>query len=226
MVVLRAELNNDHPFVIENGAAVCIPCDYFNKMPEDVIERDGYYIKEFVSSRKHWQKVLQGPELHLNDAFLTFQQAGIDKIMELTGLSIDQAHLASERQYGEPLKWLGSAQEFDIFKEYIASKGGYLLEGGRFIHLSGRCDKGHALKWLLNVYRSQLVDHECISIALGDSQNDIAMLKAADYGILIRSPAHEFPGTEDIIYKTKAFGPKGWVEGVSQIFKEIKIKLD
>ncbi|MEM8844737.1 MAG: HAD hydrolase family protein, partial [Pseudomonadota bacterium] len=222
----RAELNNHQPFVIENGAAIYLPANYFKQVPSDVLESDGYLVKEFVEGRDHWQSILQRQKSPPNDAFITFQEAGIKKIAEMTGLNHDQASLASERRYGEPLKWLGSEQEFDIFKKSIEQEGGKLLKGGRFVHLSGYCDKGLALRWLMDMYQSSNIERNCVSIGLGDSENDMAMLEAADYGILIKSPSHQFPAASDNIYKTQALGPKGWVEGVTNIIKKLGIKLD
>ena len=156
---------------------------------------------------------------------LTFHQAGVDKIVEMTGLNIEQAQRANDRQYGEPLKWLGTESEYEVFKEHVDQLGGKLLTGGRFIHLSGECDKGQALKWLMRTFANQSVKHAFKSIALGDSQNDIAMIESADYGILIRSPVHTFPETDKPVYKTKDTGSKGWVEGIKFIFNKLGISL-
>lgn len=226
MVVLRRELSNHHPFVVENGAAVYIPASYFEVMPDDTVVRGDYVVKEFVQERQHWQSVLQNTELHLNDAFLTFHQAGAAKIAEMTGLNIEQAEKANDRQYGEPLKWQGDEAEYALFSQYIAEQGGKLLKGGRFIHLSGECDKGTALNWLMTVFSNQAVNQKTISLSLGDSQNDVAMIESADYGILIRSPVHEFPETVKPAYKTKNTGSKGWVEGVMHVFNQLGIKLE
>ena len=226
LLIIRAELNNHHPFVVENGAAVYIPVGYFDEMPADAVVCDDYVVKAFVEGREHWQSILQSPELHLNDAFLPFHQAGTDKIAEMTGLTTEQAQRANERQYGEPLKWLGTESEYEIFEEYIHQQGGKLLKGGRFIHLSGECDKGKALQWLMGIFARQSAKQRLKSVALGDSQNDVAMIESADYGILIRSPVHEFPETEKEVYKTGNTGSKGWVEGVMHVFNKLGIRLE
>lgn len=226
LLIIRAELNNHHPFVVENGAAVYIPVGYFDEMPADAVVCDDYVVKAFVEGREHWQSILQSPELHLNDAFLPFHQAGTDKIAEMTGLTTEQAQRANERQYGEPLKWLGTESEYEIFEEYIHQQGGKLLKGGRFIHLSGECDKGKALQWLMGIFARQSAEQRLKSVALGDSQNDVAMIESADYGILIRSPVHEFPETKKQVYKTGNSGSKGWVEGVMHVFNKLGIRLE
>lgn len=224
---LRAQLNNQHPFIVENGAAVFSPLRYFKHKVFDGVDDGHYCVKSFVKPRAHWQALLSQVELHLNEAFISFEQAGIDGISEMTGLSIDEARLASQREYGEPLKWNGTEEQFDVFSQYIHAKGGQLLRGGRFVHLSGSCDKGSALRWLLGKYKQQYFDKTIVTIALGDSHNDTAMLEAADHAIIIRSPVHDYPqlnpSASQFVYKTDQEGPRGWVEGILHMLAKLGI---
>ena len=224
---LREQLNNQHPFIVENGAAVFSPLNYFKHNDFDDIEDDHYCVKSFVESRAHWQAVLHQVESHLNEAFISFEQAGIQGVIEMTGLSIEEARLASQREFGEPLKWQGTEEQFDAFSQYVRSKGGQLLRGGRFVHLSGGCDKGFALRWLLDRYKQQYIDKNIVTVALGDSHNDIAMLEAVDNAIVIRSPAHDYPQlnqhANQFVYKTEQEGPRGWVEGVLKVLAKLGI---
>jgi len=232
MEILRQDLNNDYPFIVENGAAVYIPKKYFsaddNLFNSDVLDDVGdFYVKRFTQVRAHWQAILAQVPMHLNDAFITFEQAGVEGVMQMTGLALKEARLASQRKYGEPLKWLGNDQQFNQFEEYIHSQQGKLLKGGRFVHLSGDCNKGKALVWLLQKYQQKNHNQQIISIVLGDSQNDVAMLSVADYAVVIRSPVHEFPVMSSKqgqqIYYTDNEGPKGWQEGVSHVLAELGI---
>lgn len=45
---LRRELNNQHPFICENGAGVYIPKGYFSQMPSDLINIGDFRLKAFV----------------------------------------------------------------------------------------------------------------------------------------------------------------------------------
>jgi predicted mannosyl-3-phosphoglycerate phosphatase (HAD superfamily) len=100
--------------------------------------------------------------------------------------------------------------------------GATILQGGRFMHVSGDCDKGRALRWL-NAQFAKAWDTPPVCIAIGDSHNDIAMLEAADHAVIIRSPSHEPPALarSDGVYLTEAFGPAGWDEGVRERLKTI-----
>jgi len=91
------------------------------------------------------------------------------------------------------------------------------------MHISGHCDKGQALQWLLEQYQHH-TEKRLISIAIGDGLNDIQMLEKADIALLIRSPVHELPALErdNNLYISKTTGPEGWNEGVNTILGAMK----
>lgn len=217
--LLRDSLRNQHPFIVENGAAVFIPVGYFEQQPADTIERDGYWIKEFVAPRSRWQDLINALRPNYADQFKTFADAGIDGIIAMTGLNVHAAARAARRQYGEPVAWHGNGKLKQDFIDELQQAGANILMGGRFMHVSGDCDKGRALKWLEQVYQSAWSEKNMASLAIGDSQNDQAMLEQADYALLIRSPVHALPDIQrdnNLTISTHT-GPKGWAEGVNQI---------
>jgi predicted mannosyl-3-phosphoglycerate phosphatase (HAD superfamily) len=105
------------------------------------------------------------------------------------------------------------------FIEELQQAGAHILEGGRFMHVSGDCDKGRALQWLTQIFQAAEPDKTMLSLAIGDSQNDQALLEQADYALLIRSPVHPLPtvNREQNLTISTHTGPKGWAEGVNQI---------
>lgn len=217
--LLRDSLRNHHPFIVENGAAVFIPKGYFAQQPADTIERDGYWVKEFVAPRSCWQSMINSLRPKYPGEFKTFADAGIDGIIAMTGLNVHAAARAARRQYGEPIAWQGNGNLKHEFIADLKQAGAHVLEGGRFMHVSGDCDKGRAIKWLEQVYQASSPDTEMISLAIGDSHNDKAMLETADHALLIRSPVHPLPTierTDNLVVSTHT-GPKGWAEGVNQI---------
>ncbi len=232
MIHLRSQLQNDCPFIVENGAAVYFSDDSLlrGNIKNEVIKHQNMFVKEFVQNREHWQSLLSTSDAHLNDAFISFEQAGIEGIIEMTGLSEEDARLASQREYSEPIKWIGSQHQYDEFENHINHSGGQLLKGGRFIHVSGCTNKSIALHWLLKQYREYYQDNKIITVAIGDSQNDIAMLESVDYAIIIRSPVNDCPPIEfkksQDVYITQQQGPRGWVEGVTHVLNKLNIKMD
>jgi mannosyl-3-phosphoglycerate phosphatase family protein len=217
--LLRDSLHNCHPFIVENGAAVFIPQGYFLQQPDDTVEKDGYWVKEFVAPRARWQSLIDQVRPRYSDQFKTFADAGIDGIIAMTGLNVHAAARAARRQYGEPVSWQGNGNLKHQFIEELTAAGAQILEGGRFLHVSGDCDKGRALRWLEQVYQNANAEKQMVSLAIGDSQNDRAMLEQADHALLIRSPVHPLPEvcrSSNLTISTHT-GPKGWAEGVNNI---------
>jgi len=217
--LLRDSLNNTHPFIVENGAAVFIPIGYFANQPEDTVVKGAYWVKEFCEPREQWQSLIDKVRPHYQDQFQTFADAGIDGIIAMTGLNVHAAARAARRQYGEPVFWQGNGNIKQQFIDDLKQLGAQILEGGRFLHISGLCDKGQALDWLTKVYQYNSQEKRLHTLAIGDSQNDLAMLEQADYALIIRSPVHALPPVErqHNLYISTHTGPKGWAEGVNKI---------
>ena len=229
--LIREQLQLNDPFIIENGAAVYIPVDYFQDQPADTSIEGDYWVKSFCEPKTHWLSLLNNQGKAFNKHYQGFSDMTIDQLVELTGLSIEHAEMAKQRHYGEPLNWTGDQQSQDEFTEYMVELGANVLQGGRFLHLSGHTDKGQAQKWLAEQYQHLSVTHsnkvqstenkltQVITIALGDGKNDIAMLEQATFAVQVRSPAHDFPklSRTDNVYQSRQFGPAGWAECLQKI---------
>ncbi|MEM8560887.1 MAG: HAD-IIB family hydrolase [Pseudomonadota bacterium] len=214
--VLRRELDNGHPFIAENGAAVYVPEGYFEEAPTGVTARDGYWLYELSARRETWLAVLDDLRKEFEGEFENFFEVGVDGIARMTNLSPQAAALANAREYSEPVKWCGSEQRRNEFVDALRDKGASVLQGGRFLSVSGDCDKGRALCWLRSIFMEQSRYSTCDDLAIGDSGNDIAMLEAAGTALLVRSPAHGFPTLNrvDKVIHSHHYGPAGWAEGV------------
>jgi mannosyl-3-phosphoglycerate phosphatase len=218
ILAVREQLANRHPFIVENGAAVFIPQQYFPVQPEATVLRDGYWVREMAPSRARWLKILGALAAEFPSGFEYFQRAGISGIMQMTGLSEMQAARANDREYSEPVKWLGAAQDELRFIARLREAGATVSKGGRFLSVSGDCDKGRALRWLRDRYQALTPANPVEDIAIGDSANDCLMLEAARTALLIRSPVHDFPplAKVDGVIRSQLPGPDGWAEGVAQ----------
>jgi len=187
---LRHDLQNTHPFIVENGAAIYIPTGYFPMMPEHCQRIGDYWVYAPVQSRNHWLQYLNEIATEFKNEFTHFQREGTHGIMRLTGLSETSASQANDREYSEPILWLGNPQRRTAFIKRLQQGGAHALQGGRFITLSGQCDKGVALHWLTQQYQRHC-DKPYNTMAIGDSANDVAMLEMADIAVIIRSPVHQ-----------------------------------
>lgn len=222
VIPFRKKLGNKHPFITENGAAIYIPVAYFPQMPKECVEQDGYWVYALSKPRSYWLALLAEAKKVFPTHFSNFANMQAQGIAEATGLSISDSTLANKREYSEPIQWFADDDTKQAFVTWLTAHGGHVLQGGRFLHLSGDCNKGKALSWLLEQFRLHARNDDLRSLAIGDGDNDIAMLEIADHAIVIRSPAHPPPQltrTSDCLMTT-LFGPEGWAEGVNQLITD------
>ena len=218
LIALRKKLNNHHPFIAENGAAVFIPAGYFTHHPEGTFLQDHYWVKAFVEPRSHWQQLLSELSPNMRAAYESFTYMGVEGIIRSTGLSNIEASRASMREYGEPIEWYSGNALKQTFIDTMTSAGANVLEGGRFMHISGHCNKGDAMQWLTKQYEKASPESTFVNIAIGDSANDIAMLNTANYAVAVKAPNKPYPSINNsgTLIKTATIAPEGWVEGISQ----------
>jgi mannosyl-3-phosphoglycerate phosphatase len=211
MLQIREILNNKHPFIVENGSAVIFPGG--NKFKEHSLGMNRAEILAIIHNLR---------EQYAFD-FIGFADMDHEKLMTCTGLSKESATLALQRQFTEPLLWLDSEQQFSLFADKLKRAGLGLIKGGRFWHVSGTADKGKALNYLRDYYQKQ-TGLAPIILALGDSENDLAMLKAADYAVLVKSPVRDFPELDHKnLRKTNKIGPLGWNKAVLEVLEELEL---
>jgi len=133
MLRIRKLLDNKHPFVVENGSAVILP--------------EGNKFKELSlgMNRAEILSIIHNLREEYAFEFTGFADMGHEDLMGFTGLSMENAALAMQRQFTEPLLWQVSEQQFTEFADKLQSAGLSLIKGGRFWHVSGTADKGKAL---------------------------------------------------------------------------------
>lgn len=220
--IIKTELKLETPFIIENGAAIYIPKNTFEKQPEDTHCIGNYWVKSFCLPRQHWIDLLNEYSHDFSQYYRGFSALSVTELSKITGLDLTQAAQAKERQYGEPIQWLGDEETKKSFILHLVELGANVVHGGRFIHVGDFCDKGQALIWLTELYREHYSNCSVYTIALGDGENDTSMLDAADIAVQIRSPVHDFP----TLYRkyrtsqTKLYGPQGWAESIQQLLAE------
>ena len=216
---IHAALQLDAPFIIENGAAIYLPKAHCESRPADC-ETDGeYYVKAFAEPRSHWLAMLDTLRPTWGDCYLQFAHLSAPEIAKLTGLTSAQAEMAKQRLYGEPLHWLGTDAQKTTFIAELQRHGAMPVQGGRFLHVCGQANKGSAMQWLVSFYTQHFAAAAITTIALGDGNNDIAMLERADLAVQIKSPVYGFPAlnrTQGVTQTTQA-GPAGWQEAISQL---------
>jgi len=207
----REETEVYEPFVIENGGAVWLPANYFNGEQGRlvVLGKDLSTILELIKPLR--------PDYH----FESYSEMSPERISELTGLSIEDSKLSSQRICSEPMIWKDSETKLKDFQDRLKELGLNLLKGGRFYHIAGFSDKGDALKYLNEKYKVQYSEHEVNSVALGDSPNDLSMLEEADIAVIIpRVDGTYIEVGNDNKIRAGYKGPKGWTQAISKILTE------
>ncbi|GGB97032.1 mannosyl-3-phosphoglycerate phosphatase [Marinobacterium zhoushanense] len=209
LIDLRASLGNSDPFIIENGSAICIPEQQIHLRRDDDRIDEGYIELPLGVGIDEIRSQLT--RLSREYRFESFGQWSLEQVITHTGLSPDAARQAQERRYSEALLWLDSDARQRQFSRELATQGLHCLQGGRFLSVLGaEADKGRALERLKNLYRPLLGETPLV-IALGDSDNDVAMLEAADIAVVIANPHRPAPvvHANEVIY-SQAAGPAGW----------------
>lgn len=218
------ENNSDYPFVVENGAAILIPKSQSKTQPVGSISSAQYWLKSFVKPRAHWRSLIDSVAEEYAGQLATFSQLGIEGISKLTGLSAEDAELASQRQYGEPVAWL-TEHDPERFIQQLQQLGANVLRGGRFIHISGQCNKGMAMNYITSFYQQNFPERHWVTLALGDSHNDVAMLESADYaGIVAQHSGKPLQlSRSKNLFRSKLCAPDGWVEIVEKTLSHLNI---
>ena len=206
----RFRLGNAHPFISENGGGIYIPQGYFNTMAEAKLS-NGYQLislgtpyeeirKQFIFLRDQSSARVRG-----------FADMSVTEVAALTGLSEQEAALARQRDFDEAFVFEGKPE--DGFLRAI-EESGLRWTQGKIFHIMGGQDKGRAVSILMSLYKQEF--GEIVSMALGDSLNDLPMLMAVDIPVLIKHNDGSFDPRIKVpnILKTQLPGPSGWNETV------------
>jgi mannosyl-3-phosphoglycerate phosphatase len=217
---IQKQLNISGPLVVENGAAIYLPKRSHLKQPTDSESIGDYWVVSFSEPRSYWCDLIEQLKSKYAGAFRGFSDMSIEDIAKVTSLPMDAASRASQRQFAEPLYWMSDLETKQALAKELSSLGANVIQGARFVHVSGKFDKGQAVTWLMKVFQQS--NHQCYSIALGDGPNDIAMLEVTDKAVRIRSDHHPYPELtrEDNVYSSTLVGPKGWAEVLSRLLSQ------
>lgn len=214
--VLRHTLGNEAPFVVENGGAVVVPPGYFDfegaPSGEIVLGTTYARVREAVIELRR--------RFSLEGAVVGFGDLDAAGVAELTGLSLEQATLAKQRLSSEPLCVPRGDRRLQAFVQALEGYGLTAKQGGRFLSVQGPVDKATGMRVLVDCFRRQLPGVSLVTVAVGDSHNDLEMLRAADMPVVIlpavTGKARLQLERDDVILPD-APGPQGFRQGIETV---------
>ncbi|MEW6998212.1 HAD-IIB family hydrolase [Colwelliaceae bacterium BS250] len=220
---LCKQLNNNHPFIIENGSALYIPKDYFDLPEQSSIPKydaGAYWLFKFGLNKTQILSQLATFSANKKYQYAGFSTISTQELARKSGLTLEQAACARERQYSEPLEWLDTPEKLEEFRKQLELYALNCIKGGRYIHIIGQTNKAKPLLFLKELYKQKFSSLQTL-IALGDSDNDKDMLDCADIAIVIESPAHQNPviETHPHLIRSRYQGPSGWNDSIMSLLQ-------
>lgn len=216
--IYRRQLDNDSPFISENGGGIFIPKTYFSQEFDYHREVDGYKVIDLGTSRETLISTLRSISEETGIQIKGFSDMNVKEIAELTGLDKDTAKLAMVRDHSEPFIIPEDEKYAATIEDKINLKGYRHTRGGRFHHILGENDKGKAVKILTNIYKSEFNDIKTVGI--GDSLNDLPMLQTVDIPIIVQKPSGSYEPEIKLsnLVHADGIGPSGWNSSILKLF--------
>jgi mannosyl-3-phosphoglycerate phosphatase len=223
MEFYRRKLENDHPFISENGGAIFVPRYYFSFPFSHDRESVEYLVLEFGAFYPYIRETLETIKKETGIKIRGFSDLTEKEIASLCGLSFKEAGDAKKREYDEPFMIEGGEKEIKIVREKIEEKGLNYVWGGKFHHIVGKNDKGKAVEILKELYENEFFS--ILTIGIGDSLNDLPMLSAVDRPIFLKEEGSSLPEplrSNRNLTIVNGTGPKAWDEAILHELNELE----
>lgn len=214
----RRTMANRDPFIVENGGAAFVPESYFPGGVPGAASRGEYLALEWGTPYSTLVSALEMASLESGCRVVGFHHMTVEEVAVDTGMSLEQAALAKQREYDEPFRILdkdGASQLLGALER----AGLRWTEGGRYFHVTGNNDKAVAVRAVADLFRRTAGG--VMTIGLGDGLNDLPFLAEVDRAVIVRSRAaavlaERLPGA----MVTAHPGPRGWNEAVLGLVAE------
>lgn len=214
----RNLLENNDPFISENGGGIFIPENYFPNDFDYDKKMEGYKVIELGIRYEVLAEALSSIRNEAGLNIKGFSEMTVSEISKISGLGNEFAELAKVREYDEPFMLYGDEKDIERIKTEITGRGFAYTEGGIFHHITGKNDKGKAVKVLTRLFKRKFRDLQTIGI--GDSLNDLPLLGSVDIPILVQKPNGEYDSRIrlDNLVLAEGIGPKGWGKAILNLF--------
>lgn len=208
---IRNKLGLSDPFIIENGGAVVIPHGYFDDF-ETVphTKKNAYSLIEIGGHSDEIRNQLTRIREELQINFKGTTDMTLDEISKKVQIPLPFAKRMSTREYGETILDIDPS-DLSRLAKVCTRTGLKVIHGGRYIDITQGNDKGKATRVLIDLFKRKYQPKRTIFIGVGDSENDLPMLKLMDIPVLVqRTNGSWFDSKIKNLVRSTGIGPKGW----------------
>ena len=205
------DINLNLPFISENGSAIHnVNLLNFDLPSEIILSRKKEEIINIFNqniSKRHKVKC----------KFV--QDMALCEQIKVLGLSAGKIKDALNRSYSYPLIFTGNIEDKLELSKNISDLGLKLHEGDRLLNLGDKVAKGTAMKKFVSLMNIKNI----LTIAVGDSKNDIDMLDASDFPCLVYNKLTQLNDIDtERYFISNSEAPLGWAEVVKRVLNNLK----
>lgn len=209
MIRVQDDVGVPGPLIFENGGGFC----YDDTSPSGVVP-----LGTPVDTLEAAIADITG---RLNLRVRTLLDMTVEEVAELTGLAPEEAARSRKREFSLPFVVVDRQIDAVALDQAARERGLRVTQGGRFYHLTGDSDKGEAVRCLRQLMEER-TGRRTFAAGLGDSANDISLLRAVDWPVRIRNPWSISALSAEIEWASTPSepGPAGWRRAVEQWLRE------
>jgi len=214
--VYLKKLGIPDPFIVENGGAIFISEDYFPFRFDYHKVYGAFQVIELGSPYFEIRRILEQVRAEVGVNFKGFGDMSAEEVAKETGLDLEAAQHAKEREYDETVKLEGTPEEIGRVLQAVKKAGLNYAHGGRYYDVMGGNDKGRATSILIDLFRKKL--GQVKTVGIGDSLNDLPMLSVVDIPILVQKPGEWWEEVDlPNLNRVKGVGPEAWNQTIKEL---------
>jgi len=219
---INRALQNPQLVIAENGGVIAVPAG--TTAPDGLridCHVDGYAMHQTPPTYPQIRRFIEQQRERHAWPIRGFGDMSDAEVAASTGLDLAQSALARQRLASEPFEWLDPNRDMAPLLAAAIDAGLQTTRGGRFWHLMGPTSKADAMRRLSRLLAGSVAPAPTV-IALGDSENDRAMLEAADIAVVVRrhDGSHlDCRGATQTLFTEQA-GPAGWNSAMLQLLAD------